>query len=219
MSGTLVLGCEGLSKLVRRSLEVTEWLTTADDEDIRVVTSSVTLVEARDPEVDQARFDHAVSRVNIVPPTEATARHASKLLAAAGLHGHKYAIDAIVAATALASPAPVTVLTSDPEDLLARPGPGPPATCRAHPGQAPRWAPDRQKTLLRPPGPARPGAGRYFLGTSSGWRISSRKTFWFRGTKSSGESERAVCRCSVRNRSISSSVMGRACLLNLGRGG
>lgn len=56
--------------------------------------------------------------MNIVPPSEAVARHASKLLAAAGLHGHKYALDAVVAATALASPAPVTVLTSDPDDLL-----------------------------------------------------------------------------------------------------
>ncbi|MGW7361318.1 hypothetical protein ACWGI0_33050 [Streptomyces sp. NPDC054802] len=46
------------------------------------------------------------------------ARRASKLLAAAGLHGHKYALDAIVTATALASPSPVTVLTSAPEDLL-----------------------------------------------------------------------------------------------------
>ncbi|MFE6101630.1 type II toxin-antitoxin system VapC family toxin [Streptomyces laurentii] len=118
MSGTLVLDCEGLSKLVRRHPEVFEWLTAAEAEDIRVVTSSVTLVEARDPKVDQARFDYAVSRVNIVPPSEAIARHASKLLADAGLHGHKYALDALVAATALASPAPVTVLTSDPEDLL-----------------------------------------------------------------------------------------------------
>ncbi len=55
--------------------------------------------------------------MNIVPPAEAIARHASKLLAAAGLHGHKYALDAIVAATALVSPAPATILTSDPEDL------------------------------------------------------------------------------------------------------
>lgn len=88
-----------------------------------MITSSVTLVEARDPKVNQARFDYAVSRVNIVPPTEAIARHASKLLAAAGLHGHTYALDAIVAATALAAPAPATVLTSDPEDLrvLCRP--------------------------------------------------------------------------------------------------
>jgi hypothetical protein len=95
VNGTLLLGCEGLSKLVRHSLELTEWLAAAE-----------------------------VSRVNIIPPTEAIARHASKLLAAAGLHGHKYALDAIVAATAPASPAPVTVLTSDPEDLLMLCGPG-----------------------------------------------------------------------------------------------
>ncbi|MEU7265781.1 PIN domain-containing protein [Streptomyces albidoflavus] len=123
MSGTLVLDCEGLSRLVRRTPEITEWLTAAEAEDIRVVASSVTLVEARDPRVSQARFDCTVSRVNIIPPTEAVARHASKLLATAGLHGHKYALDALVAATALTSPAPATVLTSDPEDLLMLCGP------------------------------------------------------------------------------------------------
>ncbi|MEV6391638.1 PIN domain-containing protein [Nocardia xishanensis] len=95
----------------------------AEAEDIRVVTSSVTLVEARDPKIDQARFDYAVSRLNIIPPTEAIARHASKLLAAAGLHGHRYALDAIVAATALASAASATILTSDPEDLRVLCGP------------------------------------------------------------------------------------------------
>ncbi|MEU0695325.1 PIN domain-containing protein [Streptomyces niveus] len=124
MSGTLVLDCEGLSALVQRAPEVTEWLAAAEAEDIRVIISSVTLVEARDPRTNQARFDYAVSRVNIIPPTEALARRASKLLVAAGLHGHKYALDAIVAATALASPSPVTVLTSDPEDLVMLCGPG-----------------------------------------------------------------------------------------------
>jgi predicted nucleic acid-binding protein len=123
VSGTLVLDCEGLSKLVRRTPELTEWLAAAEAEDIRVITSSVTLVEARDPKTNQARFDYAVSRVNIIPPTEAITRHSSKLVAAAGLHGHKYALDAIVAATALPSPGPVTVLTSDPEDLLMLCGP------------------------------------------------------------------------------------------------
>ncbi|MFD6994221.1 type II toxin-antitoxin system VapC family toxin [Streptomyces sp. NPDC059943] len=124
MSGTLVLDCEGLSALVQRTPDLTEWLAAAEAEDIRVIISSVTLVEARDPRTNQARFDHAVSRVNIIPPTEAVARRASKLLVAAGLHGHKYALDAIVAATALASPSPVTVLTSDPEDLVMLCGPG-----------------------------------------------------------------------------------------------
>ncbi|MEV0281878.1 PIN domain-containing protein [Streptomyces sp. NPDC050610] len=124
MSGTLVLDCEGLSKLVRRTPELTEWPAAAEAADTRVVISSVTLVEARDPRTNQARFDYAASRVNIVPPTESVARQASRLLAGAGLHGHKYALDAIVAATALTSPAPVTVLTSDPEDLRTLCGPG-----------------------------------------------------------------------------------------------
>ncbi|MGW1815961.1 type II toxin-antitoxin system VapC family toxin [Streptomyces sp. NPDC002125] len=124
MSGTLVLDCEGLSALVRRTPALTEWLAAAEAEDIRVITSSVTLVEARDPKINQARFDFAVSRVNVVPPSEAIARRASRLLAEAGLHGHKYALDAIVAATALACHTPTTVLTSDPEDLLALCGPG-----------------------------------------------------------------------------------------------
>ncbi len=53
------------------------------------------------------------------PITEPIARHAAALLADAGLHGHKHAIDAMLAATALAVPGPVTILTSDPEDLTA----------------------------------------------------------------------------------------------------
>jgi predicted nucleic acid-binding protein len=53
----------------------------------------------------------------VEPVTESIARHAATLLADAGLHGHKYAIDAMLSATALAAPGPVTVLTSDPEDL------------------------------------------------------------------------------------------------------
>ncbi|MET7479792.1 PIN domain-containing protein [Streptomyces sp. NPDC005648] len=90
---------------------------------MRVITSSVTLAEARDPKTNQARFDYAVSRVNIIPPTEAIARHAGRLLATAGLHGDKYALDAIVAATALVSPAPSTILTADPADLKILCGP------------------------------------------------------------------------------------------------
>lgn len=123
MSGTLVLDCEGLSQLVQRTPLVGEWLAAAEVRDLRVVTSSVTLVDARDPRVAQAQFDYALSRVHVVPPTESIARHASRLLANAGLHGHKYALDAIVAATALDAHHPVTVLTSDPEDLVLLCGP------------------------------------------------------------------------------------------------
>lgn len=53
MTGTLVLDCEGLSTLVRRTPALTEWLAAAEAEDIGVVTSSVTLVEARDRELSR----------------------------------------------------------------------------------------------------------------------------------------------------------------------
>ena len=49
--------------------------------------------------------------------TEPIARRATAILAEAGLHGHRHAIDAMLSATALAAPGPVTVLTSDPEDI------------------------------------------------------------------------------------------------------
>jgi hypothetical protein len=39
------------------------------------------------------------------------------VLRTAGLHGHKYAIDAMLCATALAQPGRVTILTSDGEDI------------------------------------------------------------------------------------------------------
>jgi predicted nucleic acid-binding protein len=67
--------------------------------------------------MDQPRFDWAVSRLVIEPVTEEIARAASRLLAVHRLHGHRHAIDAMVAATALAAPARVIVLTSDTQDL------------------------------------------------------------------------------------------------------
>jgi hypothetical protein len=117
MSGTLVLDSEGLSKTVLRDRAMMARLAQADLDGLRVVTSAATLVEARDPQMNQARFDWAVSRLVIEPLTEYIARAASRLLVIHGLHGHQHAIDATVAATALASAAPRIVLTSDPKDL------------------------------------------------------------------------------------------------------
>jgi len=117
VNGTLVLDCEGLSKTVLRDRTVMARLAQARLDGIRVVTSAATMVEARHPRMDQARFDWAVSRLVIEPVTESIARAASRLLAAHGRHGHQHAIDAIVAATALAAPPPRILLTSDPADL------------------------------------------------------------------------------------------------------
>lgn len=49
--------------------------------------------------------------------TQALAQSAAALLRDAGLRGHKYAIDAMLCATALQQPGRVTILTSDVEDV------------------------------------------------------------------------------------------------------
>lgn len=113
MSGTLVLDGEALSRLSRRHRDMTVWLDVARTLDLLVVTSAATLVEARDPKVPQAAFDHAVSLTKVRPVTEEIARAASKLLVSAGLHGHKYAIDAMLAGTAHLEHGDVTVVTSN----------------------------------------------------------------------------------------------------------
>ncbi|MFC4118371.1 type II toxin-antitoxin system VapC family toxin [Nonomuraea zeae] len=117
--GTLVLDSEGLAKAVLRDRTVTAWLALARADDLRVITSAVTLVEVVHPHVNRPALEWTLSRLVIEPITEPIARHAATLLSNAGLHGHKYAIDAMLSATALAAPGPVTVLTSDPEDLAA----------------------------------------------------------------------------------------------------
>ncbi|MFI2223127.1 PIN domain-containing protein [Streptomyces fradiae] len=117
--GTLVLDSEGLARAVLRDGTVTTWLALARADDLRVITSAATLVEVVHPRINRPALEWTLSRLVVEPITEPIARHAAALLADAGLHGHKYAIDAILAATALAAPGPTTILTSDPEDLIA----------------------------------------------------------------------------------------------------
>ncbi|MGK5545909.1 type II toxin-antitoxin system VapC family toxin [Streptomyces sp. URMC 127] len=117
--GTLVLDSEGLAKAVLRDRTVTGWLALSRADDMRVITSAATLVEVVHPRINRPALEWALSRIVVEPVTEPLARQAAALLTDAGLHGHKYAIDAMLSATALAAPGPVTVLTSDPEDLAA----------------------------------------------------------------------------------------------------
>jgi predicted nucleic acid-binding protein len=121
--GTLILDSEGLAKAVGRDREVTAWLALARADDIRVVTSAAILVEVMHPGLKRPALEWTLSRIVVAPVTEAIARQAAALLANAGLHGHSHAIDAMLAATALVSPDPVTILTSDPQDLRTLCGP------------------------------------------------------------------------------------------------
>lgn len=117
MSGALVLDSEGLAKAVQRDREVHEWLTAARDADLPVVTSAAVLVEVIHPKIDDAALKWTLSRLRVEPVTQAIAQSSATLLRTAGLHGHKYAIDAMLCATALGQPGRVTILTSDVEDI------------------------------------------------------------------------------------------------------
>ncbi|MFE0730566.1 type II toxin-antitoxin system VapC family toxin [Streptomyces antibioticus] len=117
MSGALVLDSEGLAKAVQRDREIHEWLTAARDADLPVITSAAVLVEVIHPKINDAALKWTLSRLTVDPVTQAVAQSAAALLRTAGLHGHKYAIDAILCATALQHPGRVTILTSDVEDI------------------------------------------------------------------------------------------------------
>ncbi|HST82120.1 MAG TPA: PIN domain-containing protein [Kineosporiaceae bacterium] len=121
--GTLILDSEGLAKVVSRDSSALAWLTTAAREDLRVATSAATVVEVMHPRIRRAALDWTLSRIIVEPVTGEVAQRAARLLAKAGLHGHKYAIDAMLSATALGSQAPIIVLTSDPDDLAVLCGP------------------------------------------------------------------------------------------------
>lgn len=83
---------------------------------VRVVTTSMTLIEAYDIRTHLPAWHWALSRIHVEAVTEEIAREAIDLLKEAGLHGHKYAIDAALAAVALREPGPVTVFTSDEDN-------------------------------------------------------------------------------------------------------
>ncbi|MFE5031899.1 PIN domain-containing protein [Streptomyces sp. NPDC056683] len=117
MSGVLVLDTEGLAKAVQRDREVHEWLTAARDADLPVVTSAAVLVEVIHPKINDAALKWTLSRLRVEPVAQGVAQAAATLLRAAGLPGHKYAIDAMLCATALQHPGRVTILTSDVEDI------------------------------------------------------------------------------------------------------
>ncbi|GGZ54960.1 MULTISPECIES: type II toxin-antitoxin system VapC family toxin [Streptomyces rochei group] len=117
MSGALVLDSEGLTKAVQRDRELHEWLTAARDADLPVITSAAVLVEVTHPKLNDAALKGTLSRLSVEPVTRTVAQSAADLLRAAGLHGHKYAIDAMLCATALQHPGRVTILTTDVEDI------------------------------------------------------------------------------------------------------
>ncbi|CAL9558731.1 hypothetical protein SUDANB108_04618 [Streptomyces sp. enrichment culture] len=123
MPGTLLLDSEGLSKLYRKDRTVVALVQAASEEGVRVATSAMATLEADYERIHPARIKWILSRVDVHDVTKEITDRAAVLLRTHPLHGHKYAIDAALAAIARDAPQPVTVLTSDPEDLTLLCGP------------------------------------------------------------------------------------------------
>ncbi len=115
--GTLLLDSEGLVKLASGDSRARAFLATARDRGARVVVSAITLTEVLRGGPGDASVHRVLSRIVTLPVGPELGRRAGELLGATGLSGHRCAIDAVVAATALALPRPLVLLTSDPDDL------------------------------------------------------------------------------------------------------
>lgn len=113
----LVLDSEGLSAWISGDRKVTALLDSAQRHETDLVISANTIIEVTHAGTNMARLTWVLSRIRVEPVTEQSAKAAAKLLKDAGLHGHKYAIDATVAEAALRQPQPVAVLTSDVDDM------------------------------------------------------------------------------------------------------
>jgi predicted nucleic acid-binding protein len=114
---TVVLDSEGLSAWIAQDRKLLAMLQVFHDMGADLVVGANTIVEVSHAKVNLPRLNWALSRVKVEPVTEQAAKAAAELLRAAGLHGHKYAIDATVAEAALRQPGPVSVLTSDIDDM------------------------------------------------------------------------------------------------------
>ncbi|MBQ1112925.1 MULTISPECIES: type II toxin-antitoxin system VapC family toxin [Streptomyces] len=114
---SLVLDSEALSLLLRNDRGMAARIEASRQVGVPVLVSALTIVEAVHGKTDLARLKWVLSRLRVEPVSQEDSLTAVALLQdAGGLHGHKYAIDALVAALALRVPAPVIVLTSDRDD-------------------------------------------------------------------------------------------------------
>jgi predicted nucleic acid-binding protein len=116
-AGTLILDAEGLSRLAAGDARTRGYLDSARNRGARVAVSAITLTEVLRGGPRDAAVHRVLSRITVISVTARIACRAGELLGAAGLSGHRCAVDAVVAATALEMERPVVLLTSDPDDL------------------------------------------------------------------------------------------------------
>lgn len=112
--GTLVLDSDGVSKVAAGDERAHGHLQVALRRQSRVVASAVTLTEVLRGGPRDTPTHRILKSLTVDDVTSQRARAAGELLGSVGMDA---TVDAIVAATALAQPGPVLILTSDPGDL------------------------------------------------------------------------------------------------------
>ncbi|MFE1957075.1 PIN domain-containing protein [Streptomyces sp. NPDC059479] len=115
--GSLVLDSQGLSLYLEQARAVLNLVRSALDRGADRVVSGATLIETQHGRIKRARWNYVLSQVRVEPLSVGWSKEAAQLLQETGLHGHKYAIDAMVAVTAMHQPGPVVMLTSDVDDM------------------------------------------------------------------------------------------------------
>ncbi|MFJ2646271.1 DNA-binding protein [Streptomyces sp. NPDC087420] len=114
---TVVLDSEGLSSWIGQDRAFLAMLKVFHEMGADLAIGANTIVEVCHSRTHIPRLNWALSRIKVEPVTEQAAKAAAGLLEEAGLHGHKYAVDATVAEVALRQPKPVALLTSDSDDM------------------------------------------------------------------------------------------------------
>ena len=114
---TVVLDSQGVSAWISQDRGVLAMIRSFHSMAADLVVCANTIVEVMHARVNTPRLNWVLSQVKIEAVTEQAARASAELLKQTGLHGHKYAIDATVAETALRQPGPVAMLTSDVDDM------------------------------------------------------------------------------------------------------
>jgi predicted nucleic acid-binding protein len=117
VGGTLVLDADGLSRLAAKDRRAQTFFEAARANRSRVVTAASTLTEVLRGGPRDTAVHYWLKVIAVVPLDKELGRAAGELLGRTGLSGHRCALDALLAAVALAQPRPVVLLTSDPQDL------------------------------------------------------------------------------------------------------
>jgi predicted nucleic acid-binding protein len=115
-----LLDAEALSALAADDRRMQAWATVARRTDSMLHASTVTLAEVTDGGSRDVAVRRIVKAIRLAAVTDDIGFRAGRLRAAAASGRRKprdLTVDAVVAATALSLPAPVVVLTSDPEEL------------------------------------------------------------------------------------------------------